>query len=133
MSESEFLPSEGEIEEGIARWVDLANRRYPGLVTLIKEATTGLYAVLGSYDPGEAEVEGPERLQDYHGFSDEIMSYLFHQDYPDTGLDDVMAAPTLEEAEARTDDSFSEHANMLKVMGDLFHYAASVETPMPEE
>ena len=127
------MPSDEEIELGVGEAIDIANRRFPGLQDFLETATTDLYLLLGSYDPGEGEVEGPERLQEYHGFSDEMMSYLFHQNAPETTLEDVMESATKAEVGVRVDDMYLQGARLLKVMGDLFHHAAAIETPLPEE
>lgn len=127
------MPSEDEIGAGVGEMIDRANLRFPGLQRLLETATTDLYMLLGSYDPDEGEVEGPERLQEYHGFNDEMMSYLFHQDAPETTLEDVMDSESQAEVGVRVDDMYLQEARLLKVMGDLFHYAAAMEMPLPEE
>ena len=122
-----------DLEKTHQEMIDRANRRFPGLARLIDDAVEALYLLLGSYDPGEAEVEGPERLQEYSGFTDEMMSNLFYEDAPEVSISDVVQSDTPEEAESKIDAAFAEGANLLKVAGDLFHWAAAMEMPLPEE
>lgn len=130
---SDNMPTEEDLSEFLSKSTNLANKRFPGLEYFLEVAVTNLYILLGSYDPNEGKVEGPERLQEYHGFNDEMMSYLFHQDAPETTLEDVMDSESEAEVGVRVDDMFLQEARLLKVMGDLFHWAAAMEMPLPEE
>ena len=119
MSEKEFEGAEPR---------ELAHLRFPGLATFLEESTDILFSRLGGFSPGESEIEGPERLQEYYGLSDEIMAYLFHQDAPETTVGDILDADTKKGANIRIESMFSEEDKLLEAAGELFKHFSLAES-----